>query len=107
MIWLKNISKICLEEQYLLNIDTMNGYQSELSSLVYTCFGENSTGGAIKSEIMSRQKFTKELHKQVIGKFEKRRVYFSFKGNIWGVDIANMQLISKRNKRIQFFLICY
>ena len=47
---------------------------------------------------MSHQKSAKELHKQVIGKFEKRRVYFSFKDNIWGVDLVNMQLISKRNK---------
>ena len=56
---------------------------------------------------MSHQKFAKELHKQVIGKFEKRRVYFSFKDNIWGVDLVNMQLISKRNKRIQCCLTCY
>ena len=56
---------------------------------------------------MSHQKSAKELHKQVIGKFEKRRVYFSFKDNIWGVDLVNMQLISNRNKRIQCCLICY
>ena len=33
-----------------------------------------------------------ELHKSIIEKF-KRRIYFSFKENIWSVDLANMQLI--------------
>ena len=27
-----------------------------------------------------------ELHKLIIRKFEKRKVYSSFKDNIWGVD---------------------
>ena len=32
-----------------------------------------------------------ELHKPVIKKFEKRKVYSQFKDNIWGVDLADMQ----------------
>ena len=31
-------------------------------------------------------------------------MYSSFKGNIWGVDLADMQLISKYNKRIRYIL---
>ena len=31
-------------------------------------------------------------------------MYFSFKGNIWGADLADMQLISKYNKGIRFLL---
>ena len=31
-----------------------------------------------------------ELHKPVIKKFNKRKVYSQFKDNIWGVDLANM-----------------
>ena len=31
-------------------------------------------------------------------------MYFSFKDNIWGVDLADMQLISKYNKGIGYFL---
>ena len=37
---------------------------------------------------------------QLLGNF----VYSSFKGNIWGVDLADMQLISKYNKRIRYLL---
>ena len=31
-------------------------------------------------------------------------MYSSFKGNIWGVDLADMQLISKYNKGIRYLL---
>ena len=31
-------------------------------------------------------------------------MYSSFKDNIWGVDLADMQLISKYNKRIKYLL---
>ena len=36
--------------------------------------------------------------------FKKRRVYSSFKDNICGADLANMQLISRFNKGIRFLL---
>ena len=35
-----------------------------------------------------------ELHKPIIRKFEKRKVYSLFRDNIWGVDLADMQLLS-------------
>ena len=41
---------------------------------------------------------------QLLGNFKKRKVYFSFKDNIWGVDLADMQLISKYNKGIRYLL---
>ena len=45
-----------------------------------------------------------ELHKPIITKFKKRKVYSSFKDNIWGVDLADMQSLSKYNKRIKYLL---
>ena len=45
-----------------------------------------------------------ELHKPVLSKFEKRKVNLSFIGNIWGADLADMQLISKFNKAFRFLL---
>ena len=41
---------------------------------------------------------------QLIGCLKKRKVYCSFKDNIWGVDLADMQLISKYNKGIRYLL---
>ena len=45
-----------------------------------------------------------ELHKPIIRKFKKRKVYSGFKDNIWGADLADMQLISKFNKGFRFLL---
>ena len=45
-----------------------------------------------------------ELHKPVIKKFNKRKVYSQFKDNIWGADLADMQSLSKKNKGIKYLL---
>ena len=45
-----------------------------------------------------------ELHKPIIRKFEKRKVYSQFKDNIWGVDLADMQPLSRKNKGIKYLL---
>ena len=45
-----------------------------------------------------------ELHKQIIRKFKKIKVYSSFRGNIWGTDLADMQSLSKYNKGIKYLL---
>ena len=45
-----------------------------------------------------------ELHKSIIRTFKKRAVYSGFKDNIWGADLADMQLISKFNKGFRFLL---
>ena len=45
-----------------------------------------------------------ELHKPFIKKFDKRKVYSQFKDNIWGVDLADMQSLSTKNKGIKYLL---
>ena len=45
-----------------------------------------------------------ELHKPIIRKFKKRKVHSSFRDNIWGIDLADMQLLSKFNKGFRFLL---
>ena len=59
-------------------------------------------GGTIKKESMSNQELVKELHGPIIRKFEKRKVRWSFIDNIWGADLADMELISKFKKIIRF-----
>ena len=44
------------------------------------------------------------LHKPIIRKDEKQKVNSSLKDDIWGSDLANMQLISKYNKGFRFLL---
>ena len=72
--------------------------------MVYKSFDKKSTGSGIKNKIKQNQQLANELHKPIIRKFKKRKVYASFKGNVWGLDLADMQLISKYNKRVRFLL---
>ena len=53
---------------------------------------------------MPNQQLAKELQKQFIRKFEKRKVPSSFKDNSWGDDLAGKQLIRKFNKEFCFLL---
>ena len=41
---------------------------------------------------------------QLLENLKKRKVYSTFKDNIWGVDLADMQLVSKYNKGIRFMI---
>ena len=59
--------------------------------MIYKLFDKKSKGAGIKNEIKENQQLAIELHKPVIGKFKKRKVYSSFKDNIWSVDVADMQ----------------
>ena len=45
-----------------------------------------------------------ELHKPIIRKFEKRKVHNAHMDEIWAADLADMQLLSKKNKRIRYLL---
>ena len=57
-----------------------------------------------KSLVEFNYQLANELHKPVIKKFEKRKVYSSFKDNISGVDLADMQSLSKFNKAFKYLL---
>ena len=59
---------------------------------------------AYKNENIFNKDLPSELHKPVIKRFKKRKLRLPFIDNIWGADLANMQLISKFNKEICF---CY
>ena len=75
-----------------------DGYKRGLASMVYKFFDSKVSGSGAK--LIPEN----ELHKPTIRKFEKRKVYSTFKDNIWGVDLADMQLLSKYNKGIRFLL---
>ena len=92
-----------------------DGYQRGLASMVYKFFDskvaspdKKSIGSGAKrvnTKITPQnEQLAEELHKPIIRKFKKRKVYSTFKDNIWGVDLADMQLLSKYNKGIRFLL---
>ena len=61
-----------------------------------------SKGSGITNE--SNYHLANELHKPIIKKTKKRKVYSSFKDNIWGVDLADMLSLSNFNKGIKYLL---
>ena len=95
-----------------------DGYQRGLASMVYKYFDSKvaplnkktmSVKGNAKPSSLERTKrlnkiLSEELHKPTIKKFNKRKVYSQFKDNIWGVDLADMQSLSKKNKGIKYLL---
>ena len=82
----------------IANDPKYDGYQRGLASKVY----KKPSGSGIANK--PNQQLANELHKPVIKKFEKRTVYSRFKDNIWGVDLADVQSLSKYNKRIKYLL---
>ena len=83
-----------------------DGYQRGLASMVYSLFDKKSKGSGVNIPLEFNEQLAKELHKPIIRKSEKRRVYLGFKNNIWGADLADMQLINKFNKGFRF-LLCF
>ena len=74
-------------------------YQKGLAAMVYRFFSKKSTGTGIKS--MPKQQLANELHKTIIRKIKGKKMYSSFKDNIQGVDLTDIQLINKYNKEIR------
>ena len=77
--------------------------------MVYKCFDKQSKEIGAKNVNNTKltpqnQQLAEELHKPIIKKFEKRKVHAAFKDNIWGADLADMQLLSRCNKGIRFLL---
>ena len=75
-----------------------------LASIFYKFFVKKSTVSGVNIPLKFNEQLAKELHKPVIRNFKKRIVYSGFKDNIWGVDLADMQLISKFNTGFRFLL---
>ena len=95
--------KILRDEAYnIASNPEYDGYQRGLASMVYKFFDKKSMGSGVKKLKDSSSILADELHKPVIKKFNKRKVYSQFKDNIWGADLADMQLLNKKNKGIKY-----
>ena len=85
-----------------------DGYQRGLASIVYKFFDKKSEGSGAKHVntklTLQDEQLANKVHKPIIKKFEKRKVHAAFKDNIWGADVADMQLLSRYDKGIRFLL---
>ena len=97
------MSKIATDPKY-------DGYQRGLASMVYKCSDKKSSGSDVDTSLANKSatepnyKFAKELQRQIIRNFKGRKVYSSFRDYIWGVDLADIQSLSKYKKEIKYLL---
>ena len=85
-----------------------DGYQRDLASMVYKFFDKKSIGSGfkkLKNMAGNSSILADERHKPIIRKFNKRKVYSQFKDNIWGVDLADMQSLSRKIKALNIFYV--
>ena len=88
----------------LLKTQNMKDIKGVLLQCFINFLIKKTSGGAIKNDIISNKESAEELHKPIVRKFKKRKVYSPFIDEIWGTDLADMQLIIKF---ISIFITCY
>ena len=67
--------------------------------MVYKSFDKKTESGVNVNEQPAE-----ELHKTVIKKLKRRKVYARFKDNNWRADLAEMGSLSSRNKNVKYLL---
>ena len=95
----------------IANDQKYDGYQRGLASMVYKFFDKKSQGSgrplSSASQVANNKEniqLADELHKPIISRFKKRKVYSSFRDNIWSADLPDIQLLSKFNKEFRILL---
>ena len=66
-----------------------HGYQRGLASMAYKFSDIKSSESGVINE--TNYQLANKLHKAIIQKFQKRKVYSSFRDNILGIDLADIQ----------------
>ena len=92
IIWHKDLEKRTQSDIVLKNKalkigsnPKYNGYEKGLASMVYNFFDKKSKGSGLKENqgnFLQNSQLANELHKLIIRKFKKIKVYSSFNGNI-------------------------
>ena len=67
--------------------------------MVYKFFNKKIGWGVSVNEQLSN-----EIHKPVIEKVKRRKIYARFKGNIWAADLAEMSSSSLKNGNVKYLL---
>ena len=86
----------------IANDAKFDGYQRGLASIVSKFFENN----LVEVVLLINQIFNWQMNfiNQFFKKNKKIKVCSSFRVNIWGVDLADMELLRKYNKRIKYSL---
>ena len=100
----KTQTEVLRDKAFKIAVDPKyDGYQRGLASTFYKFFDKKSSGSGV---VVSKPNYqlANELHIQIIRKSKKIKFYSSFRENIWGVDLADMQSLNKYNKGIKYLL---
>ena len=81
-----------------------DGYQRELASMVYKFFDKKSAGSGVNIPLEFNEQLAKRITQTNYQTILKKKSLFWIRDNIWGTDLADMQLISKFNKAFRFLL---
>ena len=84
-----------------------DGYYRALASMVYNFFDKKTRSGAIatsKAGLSVNEKVPEELHEPVTKKFKWKNVYARLKKNIWAANLAEIELLSSKNKNVKYLL---
>ena len=86
MIWLivkrTQSDKVLKDKAFKIASDPKyDGYHRRLASMVYKFFDKKPSGSGMVNK--PNYQLANELHKPIIRKFQKRKVYSFFRDNIW------------------------
>ena len=95
-VWGDKVFKIASDPKY-------DGYQRGLASMIYKFVDNKSRGRGVTNEQIYQ--LASELHKQMTGKFKRRKFYSSFRDIIWSVDLADLAIIKQIQQRNQLFIV--
>ena len=68
--------------------------------MVYKFFDKKTRSG-----LNVNDQLAEELHKLVIKKFKRRKVYARFKDNIWAADLNVMGSLSSKNNMLNVYYV--
>ena len=80
----------------MAKVPNFDNYQCGLvinCGTVFKLFDKKSATHTRTGIIYENQQLKKELHKPIIRKFKKCKVGLFFKDDIWGADLANIDLL--------------
>ena len=73
--------------------------------MVYKLFDKKSWGSGANHEIKRNEQLAEELYKAIIKTFQKIKICSPFRDNIWGADLADMQLEVNLIKELGFYYV--
>ena len=67
--------------------------------MFYKSFDQKTRPGVSVNETLAE-----ELHKLVVKRFKRKKVYARFKDNIWAADLLEMRSLSSKNQNVKYLL---